>query len=157
MRAWSGVLNVPARRQFNQAQLIRVDPHAEQLAFITDTLVRTHKEMSETDLRRVQTLNTINRPTSWSIFPNQDQNNSMSSKFCSRWLFLWISAPPASPMKFNTVMWNDLLTGIPVGSGRALLGADCGREICLGYSGETSCGWVFLTLFSVIIYTCLIG
>jgi alpha-mannosidase len=61
LRAWSGVLNVPARRHFKQAQLIRVDPHAEQLAYITDTLVRTLKGMSETDLRRVQMLDTLNQ------------------------------------------------------------------------------------------------
>jgi alpha-mannosidase len=61
LHAWSGVLNVPARRRFKVAKLIRIDPHAEQLAYITDTLVRTIKVLDENDLRRTQMLETLNQ------------------------------------------------------------------------------------------------
>ena len=61
LHAWSGVLDVPTRRRFKLAQLQRIDEDAEQFAFITDTLVRTIKGLSENDLRRQQILTVLNQ------------------------------------------------------------------------------------------------
>lgn len=57
VRAWSGVLHVPQHRHFHTAQLIRVDEDAENLYYLTDTLLRTLKAMDENDLRYSQILN----------------------------------------------------------------------------------------------------
>lgn len=61
LHAWSGVLDVPARRRFKLAQLQRINQDAEQLAFITDTMVRTIKGLNENDLRRQQMLSALNQ------------------------------------------------------------------------------------------------
>ncbi len=61
LKAWSGVLAVPARRRFKLAQLIWIDEDSERLAYLTDTLIRTIKSMDENDLRRFHLLQAVHK------------------------------------------------------------------------------------------------
>jgi alpha-mannosidase len=61
IKAWSGVLEVPAQRRFKLAQLVRVDPQAERLSYMTDTLLRTIKVLDENDHQRWEILETLNQ------------------------------------------------------------------------------------------------
>ncbi len=54
IKAWSGVIDVPQRRRFLQAQLVRIDPAAEQLYYSLDTVLKTVLVLPEEDYRRVQ-------------------------------------------------------------------------------------------------------
>ncbi len=54
IKAWSGVIDVPQRRRFTQAQLIRVDEAAEHLYYSLDTILKTVQVLPEEDFRRVQ-------------------------------------------------------------------------------------------------------
>ncbi len=61
IKAWSGVLKVPAQRRFKLAQLIRVDVQTERLSYMTDTLLRTIKGLDENDHQRWEILKTLNQ------------------------------------------------------------------------------------------------
>ncbi len=54
IKAWSGVIDVPQRRRFLQAQLVRIDPTAEQLYYSLDTILKTVQTLPEEDYHRVQ-------------------------------------------------------------------------------------------------------
>lgn len=60
IKAWSGVLKVPAQRRFKLAQLIRVDVQTERLSYMTDTLLRTIKVLDENDHQRWEILESLN-------------------------------------------------------------------------------------------------
>jgi alpha-mannosidase len=61
IKAWSGVLKVPAQRRFKLAQLIRADRQAEHLKYMTDTLLRTIIVLDENSHQRVEILETLNQ------------------------------------------------------------------------------------------------
>ncbi len=56
IHAWSGVYAVPRLRHFHTAQLIRVDADAENLYYLSDTLLRAIQSLDQNDLRRHQIL-----------------------------------------------------------------------------------------------------
>ena len=60
IKAWSGILKVPAQRRFKLAQLIRVDVQTERLSYMTDTLLRTIKVVDENDHQRWEILESLN-------------------------------------------------------------------------------------------------
>ncbi len=59
IKAWSGVIDVPLRRRFHTAQLVRVDETAEQLYYSLDTILKVVKTLPEEDFRRVQMLQAL--------------------------------------------------------------------------------------------------
>lgn len=61
LKAWSGVLQVPERRRFKLAQLVWVDEAAERFFYLGDTLLKSVKALSETDLARHQLLQALNQ------------------------------------------------------------------------------------------------
>ena len=60
LKAWSGVIGVPERRQFKLAQLVQVDETTERFAYLSDTLVKAVKSLDENDLSRSQMLEALN-------------------------------------------------------------------------------------------------
>lgn len=61
LKAWSGVYQVPERRRFKIAQLLRIDEGAEEFFYLADNLVKTVKLMDENDLRRTRLLELLNQ------------------------------------------------------------------------------------------------
>lgn len=60
LRAWSGVLAVPASRQFKLAQLIWIDEATEKFYHLSRVLLEAIRELEEGDLRRVRLLQALN-------------------------------------------------------------------------------------------------
>jgi alpha-mannosidase len=60
MKAWSGVLDVPDRRRFKRAQLMRIDEATESLFYTASTILHSIQVMPEDDLRRVRLLGLLN-------------------------------------------------------------------------------------------------
>lgn len=60
LRAWSGVLGVPDKRQFKLAKLVWIDEVAEDYYYLLDTVVKSIKELDENDLRRSKLLQVAN-------------------------------------------------------------------------------------------------
>lgn len=61
LKAWSGVLGVPAKRCFKLAKLVWLDESCEKLAYLTDTLLRVIRVQDENDLRRIRILQVLNQ------------------------------------------------------------------------------------------------
>ncbi len=59
LKAWSGVLGVPAKRRFKLAKLVLLDDTCEKLYYLTDALIRTVKVQDENDLRRIRILQAV--------------------------------------------------------------------------------------------------
>ena len=59
LKAWSGVLGVPERRHFQQAQLVRIDRETENFYYRCDTLLRAVKVLDANDLRRDRMLQAL--------------------------------------------------------------------------------------------------
>lgn len=54
LKAWSGVLGVPAFRTFKEAALVVIDPYTDKFYFMIDTLLKCCEQMEEKDLRRIR-------------------------------------------------------------------------------------------------------
>jgi alpha-mannosidase len=61
LRAWSGVLDVPDRRRFKVAQLIRIDTATEGYYYTAQTLLNAINVMDSNDWRRVRLLDLLNQ------------------------------------------------------------------------------------------------
>ena len=59
LKAWSGVVNVPAVRCFREAQLLDIDMKVDRFYFVLDTLRRCIPELDEHDLRRIRLLRLV--------------------------------------------------------------------------------------------------
>ncbi len=61
LKAWSGVLAVPARRRFTEARLVWIDPAAEQFYYETQALYQAVLTLDAENLHRVQLLQALDR------------------------------------------------------------------------------------------------
>lgn len=60
LKAWSGVLEVPERRRFTEAQLIWVDEATEDFYYLCNTMVKAVRVLDENDLRRMRLIQAMN-------------------------------------------------------------------------------------------------
>ncbi|WP_158289663.1 alpha-mannosidase [Paenibacillus flagellatus] len=75
IKAWSGVPNVPERRRFRTARLVRIDGSAERFYYMADTVLKAVDELAPEDLRRTRLLRLLDdsiRKLDW----RQPQSNA---------------------------------------------------------------------------------
>lgn len=56
LKAWSGVLDIPAQRVFREGALVVIDRETDRFYHLVDTLLGCIKELKEEDLRRIRLL-----------------------------------------------------------------------------------------------------
>ncbi|HEX7005349.1 MAG TPA: alpha-mannosidase [Trueperaceae bacterium] len=61
LKAWSGVLGVPDRRRFKVAELVRIDPSAEEFYYLANTVHKTLEQLDSRDWRYVRMIDGLDR------------------------------------------------------------------------------------------------